>query len=262
MARDSAFDLDPSSLSGRVAVITGASQGLGAGMAARLAELGMVLGLCARTRPPLPPGAKGVTASVDVVDATAVDDFAQQVSDAYGEIAIWINNAGVLEPTGPQRDHDPAASDRALLVNIGGVANGTRAFTRRARSWPEAPRLLVNISSGAARSVYEGWSIYGATKAAVDHFTEIIDAEEPSVRCHAVAPGVVDTPMQALIRSKSASTFPAVDRFHRLHRYGTWNSPAWVADHVAAIFTGELVPSEVVYRVPDEPLVPDGPGNG
>lgn len=250
----SPFDeFTPTTLTGRLVVVTGASTGLGAGMAERFHALGATLGLCARTEPQLPPDATGTTGSVDVTDAAGVEAFAEQVESAHGPIDIWINNAGVLEPMGPQRHHDPAESDRALLVNIGGVANGTRAFTRRSRTGPEARRLLVNISSGAATTAYEGWSIYGATKAAVDHFTEIIAVEEPQLVCHAVAPGVVDTAMQALIRQHGESTFPRVGRFHDIARTGAWNSPAWVADHLTALFTGALEPDSVVYRVPNQP---------
>jgi NAD(P)-dependent dehydrogenase (short-subunit alcohol dehydrogenase family) len=137
-------------------------------------------------------------------------------------------------------------------VNVGGVIDGSATFARRARGWPPARRVLVNISSGAARSVYAGWSVYGATKAAVEHFTEILDVEEPDLACFAVAPGVVDTGMQAQIRTHDEATFPAIDKFRRLHETGAWNSPAWVADHLAGLLTGALVPDGVAYRVPDE----------
>lgn len=249
--------LPPDRLRGRVAVVTGASRGLGAGLAERFAELGLSVGLCATTEPQLPLASRGVgvTASVDVADAGAVDRFGEQVVDALGPIDLWVNNAGVLDPMGPQRHHDPDSVARALAVNVGGVANGTRTFSRLAAAAPptEGPRVLVNISSGAARSVYAGWSIYGATKAAVDHFTEIVAAEEPDLVCHAVAPGVIDTDMQAQIRTHDAATFPAIERFQELHRTGSWSSPAWVADHLLAILAGTLRPDEVVYRVPEEP---------
>lgn len=248
------FPLPADRLAGRVAVVTGASRGLGAGIAERLAQHGLVLGLCARHRPDTPAGAeRAVTDAVDVTDAAALRSFAGQVERELGPIDLWVNNAGVLEPTGPQRHHDPAAVDRALLVNIGGVANGTRAFTSATSAAPGRRRVLVNISSGAARSVYQGWSIYGATKAAVDHFTEIVAAEEPDLVCHAVAPGVIDTDMQACIRAEDESDFPAVERFRDLHRTGAWNSPAWVADHLCGLLAGTLDPDDVVYRVPDEP---------
>jgi NAD(P)-dependent dehydrogenase (short-subunit alcohol dehydrogenase family) len=247
------FDLPSDQLHGKVAVITGASRGLGAGMAARLAEHGVQLGLCARTEPTPPPGARCLTGAVDVTDAAALDRFASAVASSLGPIDLWINNAGVLAPMGPLRGQDPAAVDLALRVNVGGVANGSRSFVERCRGWQDSRRVLVNVSSGAATSIYEGWSIYGATKAAVDHLTEIVAAEEPGVLCHAVAPGVVDTDMQAEIRTHDERTFPAIDRFRQLHAEGAWNTPAWVADHVLGLLAGTWTPETVVVRVPSEP---------
>lgn len=249
------FDLPADLLSGRVAVITGASRGLGAGLATRFAEHGLALGLCARTEPAPPPNgdARVLTGSVDVADADAVEAFADQVTETLGPIDLWVNNAGVLDPMGPVVDQDPAEVDRALRVNVGGVVNGTRAFARRARAWPAAHRVLVNVSSGAARSVNPGWAIYGATKAATDHFTAIVAAEEPDLVCRSVAPGVVDTDMQALIRTHDADTFPAIERFREIHRTGAWNSPAWVADHLLGLLTATWDDGEVVRRIPAEP---------
>lgn len=247
------FELPADLLRGKVAVITGASRGLGAGMAARFAAHGVQLGLCARREPNAPAGARTLTGAVDVTDAATLDRFASAVASTFGPIDLWVNNAGVLDPMGPQRHHDPADVHRALRVNVGGTANGTRSFTERCRGWAPARRVLVNVSSGAATSIYEGWSIYGATKAAVDHFTEIVAAEEPDVVCHAIAPGVVDTDMQAEIRRHDVRSFPAVERFHELHRSGTWNSPAWVADHLLGLLAGTWTPETVVARVPNQP---------
>lgn len=252
MGTPTPFDLPAHMLAGRVAVITGASRGLGAGLAARFVEHGMAVGLCARHAPAPPGGSTAFSAAVDVADAEAVEAFADAVTEQLGPIDLWVNNAGVLEPIGPQRDHDPDLVGRALAVNVGGVANGTRTFTRRARTWPSGRRVLVNISSGAARSIYEGWSIYGAAKAAVDHFTEIVAAEEPGVICHAVSPGVVETGMQELIRAQDEATFPAVERFRQLHSDGAANTAGWVGDHLAAILAGTLMPDACVYRVPAE----------
>jgi len=253
MAATPPFEIDRHALRGKVAVITGASRGLGAGLAARFASYGVELGLCARTEPKAPSGSRCLTGSVDVADAHALDHFASAVARSFGPIDLWVNNAGVLDPMGPARDATPEAVARALAVNIGGVVSGAAVFARMARIWPDARRVLVNVSSGASTSIYEGWSVYGATKAAVDHFTEIIDVEEPGLACFSVAPGVVDTDMQAQIRTHGESTFPAIARFQELHETGAWNSPAWVADHLAGLLTGALRPERVVYRVPTEP---------
>ena len=234
-------------------MITGASRGLGAGLAERFAEHGVQLALCARHEPTAPRGPRALTGAVDVTDPATVDRFASATASALGPIDLWVNNAGVLGPVGPQRRHDPAAMYEALAINVGGVALGTQAFTQRARGWVPARRVLVNITSGAATSVYPGWSVYGATKAAVDHFTETVAAEEPDLVCHAVAPGVVDTEMQTQIRTHDERDFPAIARFRQLHETGAWNSPAWVADHLLGLLAGTLTPDHVAYRVPDEP---------
>ena len=80
----------------KVVVITGASRGLGRGVAETLQEHGVRLGLCSRTKPDL--GGDVVSASVDVCDADAVTRFRDQVVERFGGIDLWINNAGVLEP--------------------------------------------------------------------------------------------------------------------------------------------------------------------
>lgn len=247
-----AFDLPEGALRGRVVAITGASRGLGAGMAVRFAELGASLGLCARSEPEPPPGVPAVCARVDVATAIEVEGFAHAVVSTLGPIDLWINNAGILGPVGPARTIPAEAVDDALRVNVGGVVNGTRAFVARARSWSAGRRALVNISSGAGRSGYAGWSVYGATKAAVDRFTEVVAVEEPDLVCASVAPGVVETAMQEEVRRSDVVDFPAVDRFRRIHAEGTANSPSWVADHLAAILLGSLRPDDVLYRVPDE----------
>ncbi|HWJ61334.1 MAG TPA: SDR family NAD(P)-dependent oxidoreductase [Acidimicrobiales bacterium] len=247
------FELDPAALEGKVAFITGASRGLGAGLAARFAEHGVQLGLCARHEPDQPAGSDAITAAVDVTNIAHLERFADVVAETLGPIDLWINNAGVLDPMGPLRELAPDRITKALAVNVGGVITGTQIFIDRSADAPEARRALINISSGAASSVYEGWSIYGAAKAAVDQLTRVVAAEEPTLVCHAVAPGVVDTDMQAFIREQDAETFPSIDRFNDIAARGAWNSPGWVADHLLGILSGALEPGDVVYRVPDEP---------
>jgi NAD(P)-dependent dehydrogenase (short-subunit alcohol dehydrogenase family) len=204
-----------------IAVVTGASRGIGAGMAAYFAARGFALGLCARTAPVPPDGAAALSAAVDVTDPDAVDGFADAVVDRFGRIDLWINNAGVLEPIGPLADADPVALGRHVATNVLGVAYGTAAFVRHVRT-RAGPGSLVNVSSGAATSPYRGWAAYCASKAAVEMLTEVVGLEEQGsgLAAYAVAPGVVDTDMQALIRGTSAAAFPDVERFRRLGEDG------------------------------------------
>src|ERR1700736_957456 len=155
---------------GLVAVITGASRGLGAGMAQAFADHGIRLGLCARNRPGPPAGSEAWTASVDVTDAKAVESFARSTVEQFGSIDLWVNNAGVLAPIGPLADADPDAVHRHIDINVLGVIHGSASFARHVRSRP-GPGVLVNISSGAATTPYEGWGPYCGSKAAVEMIT-------------------------------------------------------------------------------------------
>jgi len=234
-----------------VAVVTGASRGLGAGMVGRFLERGVTVAGCARTEPAL-PGA--LTAAVDVTDAAAVDAFAARVTAEFGPIHLWVNNAGVLDPMGPLRDLDPADVEAHLRVNIMGVVHGTQAYARHVRA-REGGGVLVNISSGAALGGRAGWAAYCAGKAAVDRITECVQLEEEDagLRAHAVAPGVIDTDMQAQIRSTEPERFPDVGQFHELKERGAFNTPAYVADRLLDLaFEPSHRPDAVVLRLPPE----------
>ena len=238
-----------------VAVVTGASRGLGAGLAEAFASRGMALGLCARTQPPVPKPATAVSRSVDVTDADALEAFTDEVVSTLGPIDLWVNNAGVLGPIGPLAEADPAALVRHLQVNVDGVVHGSRLYARHVRSRPGGG-MLVNISSGAGSTPYQGWAVYGASKAAVDMLTEVVAAEEAKhgLLAYAVAPGRVNTDMQALIRSTSPEDFPAVDRYHRALVDGDFNPPWWVADYILGLRDDPSRANGAIrLRVPDRP---------
>lgn len=230
-------------------VVTGASRGLGAGLAAAFAAAGFRLGLCARSAPVPPPGSAVVATAADVTDAAAVESFAAEVHDRLGPIALWVNNAGVLGPVRPLRDADPVEVATNLEVNVLGVVHGTQAFLRH-RS--DHDPVLVNISSGAATAPYAGWGAYCTAKAAVEQLTAVVAVEEPGIRAYAVAPGVVDTDMQAEIRATPPERFPAVGRFHQLAADDAFNSPTWVADRLLELAFGDLRPTTHRWRIPDE----------
>jgi NAD(P)-dependent dehydrogenase (short-subunit alcohol dehydrogenase family) len=226
-------------------------------MATHLAGLGFGLGLCARREPAPPAGtAEGrvVTAAVDVTDAGAVDRFCDDVVARLGRIDLWVNNAGLLAPIAPLREADPAELRANVEANVLGVLYGSAAFARHVRSRPGGG-TLVNISSGAATTPYEGWAAYCASKAAVDHATRVVAAEEADagLRAFAVAPGVVDTEMQAAIRATPVERFPSVERFHEMKRADAFNSPAWVTDHIVGLMDDPPPDLPLVQRVPDEP---------
>jgi benzil reductase ((S)-benzoin forming) len=221
-------------------------------MAARFGAAGLWLGLAARTEPAAPAGTDAVVAAVDVTDPAAVDRFCAGVVERFGRIDLWVNNAGVLEPIAPLRDADRAEVATNVEVNVLGVMYGSAAFARHVRSRPGGG-VLVNITSGAATNPYAGWAAYCASKAAVDQLTRVVAIEEADagLRAYAVAPGVVDTDMQATIRATSEDRFPSVERFRDLARADAFNTPPWVADQVLRLLDED--PGTVVLRLPDEP---------
>lgn len=234
-------------LAGKVAVITGASRGLGAGLAATFRAHGLRLGLCARSELPAHEGE--VRAALDVGDAAALEAFAAEVAARLGPIELWVNNAGILDPVCFVRDLSPADLNAHIQVNLIGALNGAQAFLRHRA--PEA--VLLNVSSGAALKGYAGWGAYCAGKAALDRLSECLALEEPGLRVHSVAPGVIDTDMQRKIREVPLERFPERERFRQLKRDEAFNTPEFVAEHFLRIaFDPAARPEDVVTRTPTQ----------
>jgi NAD(P)-dependent dehydrogenase (short-subunit alcohol dehydrogenase family) len=236
---------DPEVVPARVIVVTGASRGLGEGMTRAFAAGGARVGTCARSRPEV----GDVREAVDVTDRAAVRAFLDHVVGELGPIDLWVSNAGLLEPIAPVRAVDPGAFGHVVDVNLLGALHCAQAYLDHRA--PLGSGCLVTISSGAARRGYAGWGAYCASKAGVDRLMECIAREEPWLRAHAVAPGIVDTDMQAAIRATPADVFPDVERFRRFKAEGRFSSPAHVAGHLLELAFGERS-DEVVLRLPDE----------
>lgn len=254
-------------VTGRVAVVTGASRGLGAGLAAYFAAAGMRLGLCARHKPRLvartTPTAQGghivsseapLLSAVDVTDRAALGRFADAVVDRFGRIDLWVNNAGLLGPIAPLALADGAEVAQAIEVNVIGVANGSSVFAAHVRE-RQGRGVLINISSGAATKAYEGWAAYCASKAAVDQLTRVVALEEArhDLSAYSVSPGIVDTDMQTAIRGSDPASFPERERFEWFAELQQFNSPAWVGDHILRLAFGPARPESVTVRIPDQP---------
>jgi NAD(P)-dependent dehydrogenase (short-subunit alcohol dehydrogenase family) len=233
-------------------LITGASSGVGAGLAEEFSRAGVQLGLCARRPPVLPDGDGVVARQLDVTDLAAVEAFCAEVAAEFGPIDLWINNAGLLGPVMPLRDTDPAEIAPVLDVNVMGVIHGSRTFIRHRRA-VGGGGVLVNISSGAAQQAPASWLAYGASKAAVDNLTNVVQLEErdSGLRAYAIAPGMMESGMQVQLRATPAEQFPAKQRFLDAKEHNLFNSPAWVARHILDIAFGDARPP-VVWKVPAE----------
>ena len=243
------------SLDDKVAFISGASRGIGAGLAERFAEVGFRLVLCSRTPPALAASERVIAESLDVRDEKALDALVGRAEERFGAIDLWINNAGVLEPIQPIRNVSLEDFREHIDINLTGVFVGSRTYVRHLRRLDRGG-VLINVSSGAAWKPYSGWGAYCAGKAGVERLTEVVASEEAEIglRAYSIAPGVVDTAMQTSIRESSAENFPEVERFQEMKRSGGLNSTGFVADEFLAIaFDPDRRPESVAVRIEDEP---------
>ena len=190
-------------LAGRSAIITGASQGLGAAIAERFIAEGAAVALCARTGADLDavrrrlrtlhPSAKIFVRAADIADQSQVDVFFDEAQAALGRIDILVNNAGVYGPMGAIDTIDWQHWIDALAINL----LGTVYCARKAVSLfkPNRYGKIVNISGGGATNPLPGLSAYAAAKAAVVRFTETlaIEARDWRIDVNAVAPGALAT---------------------------------------------------------------------
>lgn len=242
------------SLEGKVAFISGASRGIGAGLAEVFAEAGLRLVLCSRTPPVFESGENVLARALDVRDEKGLDELVGLAEERFGAIDLWINNAGVLDPIQPIRNVSIDDFREHIDINLTGVFVGSRAYIRHLRRL-ERGGVLINVSSGAAWSPYAGWGAYCAGKAGVERLTEVLAIEESEIglRAYSIAPGVVDTEMQTRIRASAPEDFPDVERFHERKRDNAFNRARYVAEEFLAIaFDPARRPETVEVRLEDE----------
>jgi len=188
-------------LNGKVALITGASSGIGEGVAKTLAAKGVKIGLAARSIDKLKKiegeiqqvGGEAFSVEVDVTNKVSVNAGVKRLIEKYGTIDILINNAGIM----PASDIDAFKIDEwdeMVNINITGVLNVTAAVL------PELINKhsghIVNLSSIAGRKLFKGLAIYCATKHFVAAFSDIMRMEigkKHNIRVTSIQPGAVAT---------------------------------------------------------------------
>ncbi len=230
-------------------LITGHSRGLGAALARGvLARGGAVWGLSRRplSPPPVTEPDRFFETALDLRDLPALLRFVAPppLRDwfAGADTAVLVNNAGVLGPVGPPGRLEEEGIESAVALDLVVPLLLTSSFVRATEGCPD--RRVVHVSSGAARHPVAGWSVYGPCKAALDHHARTVAADSvPGLRIASVAPGVLDTDMQAEVRDLDPSRFPESRRFHDLHRQGLLVPPADAAgrflDYVLSDAFGE-----------------------
>lgn len=187
-------------LKNRVILITGASRGIGEAFAQIFAEQGCSLILCARSAPELEGnqqrfeklGIKCVVLAADVTKKEDVRHVVQTALKSFGKIDVLINNAGfaVYKPLVETSDKD---YQETVDVNLKGVFLFCREVVPIMEKQGEG--LIINVSSGAGKTGYEGLSVYCATKFAVEGLTQSLAQEVKNVKVCTVCPGPVNTKM-------------------------------------------------------------------
>jgi benzil reductase ((S)-benzoin forming) len=236
------------------AVVTGHSRGIGEGIADELLARDIpVLGVSRRNNATLAKRFGGKLREAPM-NLAQVDDVSYWLSteplrEFFGgsDIALLVNNAGLLEPIGPLETQDPASIARTVGVNIAAPLMLSAAFAATVEA---KDRRILHISSGAGRQAYAGWAIYCASKAALDHHVRCVALDKtPRLRVCSLAPGVVDTEMQTLIRSTEPEKFPDHPRFVELKRRGDMRTPRDIAptlvDYLLATNFGDEVIAEL-----------------
>ena len=229
-------------------IITGTTKGLGAALHSRLiADNTNVVMSLSRTidedvyaANPRIYADFGNIASVE----SASEKAAICLAGKHFERAVLINNAGVVLPVGPINAIGSADLTNNIMVNLIAPMVAMRRFAELTRGMAKQ-RLIINISSGAAKRAIAGWSAYCAAKAGLEMATQVAAleaaADDPTLAICALAPGVVDTPMQSQVRAVSVEAFPDVERFRTMKADGTLRPAADVArDIVQLIASGKL----------------------
>ena len=193
-----------STLSGRVAIVTGASRGLGRAMAQALAGAGADVAVAGRAKPDLEETAHGIervgrralVVPTDVTSFVEVETLVERAHEEFGRLDVLVNNAG-LAKVKPLVEWTPDEWRALVDINLLGVFNGCRAAARHLLA--QRSGKVVNVSSMLAAVGLSGYSIYSATKGAIVAFTRALGVEwaRQNVQVNAIAPGWFDTEMSA-----------------------------------------------------------------
>ncbi len=236
-------------------VVSGASRGIGAAAARILAEMGAAVVVTARSAVPLDAlvseiraaGGQAFAIAGDIADPNTAQRCIQAAMDNFGRLDAVVNNAAIIEPIARLAEVDAEGWQRLFDVNVLGAVLLAQAALPQLR---ERGGRVINVSSGAAVHPIRSWGAYCASKAALNMFNAALAAEEPEITAIALRPGVVDTPMQEVIRKQGKETMPPKEyaQFVALHRARQLLSPnqpgraiAQLALYAPRAWSGEFV---------------------
>lgn len=224
----------------KLAIITGGSRGLGSALVQMLKSDGYAIKELSRS---------GRTADSITVDLAAPDQLSNAVSGQFKELAtlaweeiLFFNNAGAIFPVGIVSNSSIDEVMENININYTSAILLIREFIQAFQA-STCPKTIVNISSGAAVSNIYGWSLYCGAKAGIEHFVRGVAAEQKEqphpIKTLNIGPGIIDTDMQADIRSVSADDFPGVERFRSFKEDGDLRPPGVVAQAIKNILESD-----------------------
>ncbi len=232
-------------LSGRSALVTGSTRGIGREIAATLARCGARVAVTGRDQARADEVAAAIGESArgfaaDVTDSSAVARLVEAVGSAFGAVDILVNNAGITRDNLMLRIKDEDW-DAVLYANLKGAFAATRAATRgmMKRRWGR----IINITSVVGITGNKGQANYAASKAGLIGLTKSVAKELASrnVLCNAIAPGFIDTDMTADLGAEARQTLSAQIPLERL---GTpadiAGVAAFLASEYASYITGQV----------------------
>jgi 3-oxoacyl-[acyl-carrier protein] reductase len=221
----------------RTAIITGASRGIGAAVAERLAKDGFCVivnyagneaeasGIVKKINT---AGGRAIAVQADVSKAAEVARMFDDTEKEFGGVDVLVNNAGVMSLASIATTDD-AMLDRTISVNLKGTFNGLREAAKRLRNGGR----IINFSTSVVGTKLETYGIYAATKAAVEILTAILSKElrGRSITVNAVAPGPTATDL--FLHGKSQDLIDRFAKMNPLERLGTPQDIAAVVSFLA-----------------------------
>lgn len=223
-----------SNTSNKVAIVTGASRGIGAAIAERLSGEGFTVVVNysgsaapaeALVRKIEENGGSAISAQADVSDSKAVARMFDSAEAAFGRIDVLVNNAGILK-TLPLAETSDEEFDRHFAINAKGTFNAMREASKRLQSGGR----IINFSSTTLALNMPGYAVYNGTKAAVEAFTHVFAKElrGRDITVNAVAPGPIATDL--FLNGKSDELIAQFAKMPPLERLG---QPADIANVVS-----------------------------
>ncbi|MDF5725642.1 MAG: SDR family oxidoreductase [Rhizonema sp. PD37] len=227
---------------GRSAIVTGASRGIGAAVAERLARDGIAVAVNFSSNPApaealvgkiTQAGGRAIVAQADISDSRAVRTMFDRVEAEFGGVDILVNNAGIMQLSNIA-DADDALFDRQIAINLKGVFNGLREAAKRLRDGGR----IINFSSSVVGLYQPTYAIYAATKAGVEAMTHILSKElrGRNITVNAIAPGPTATDL--FLKDKPKEVIDQMAKLSPLERLG---EPEDIANAVAFLASPDAV---------------------